>query len=140
ESAGRRISLETLLTSEIILREPGSGTREVFERYLAARGHGAPALQPLMEIGSNNAIKSLLESELGVSVISRLAVERELREGRLISIRLEGPRITREMRFVWSEYSDLGFVEEFIRFCGQHMPGKSRPGSTKSRPGKGPRP
>lgn len=116
-ASGHGVSPAELLASDLILREPGSGTREVFERYLVSRGYKTEALRPLMEIGSNNAIKSLLESELGISVISRLAVARELHDGRLVELPLDGPRITREMQFVWSEYSDLPFVEEFQGFC-----------------------
>ncbi len=119
--SGRRISPAEVLASDLILREPGSGTREVFERYLVSRGYKTESLRPLMEIGSNNAIKSLLESELGVSVISRLAVARELREGKLVALPLDGPPITREMLFVWSDYSDLSFVEEFQTFCLNRM-------------------
>ena len=120
-ASGRQISTGEVLASDLILREPGSGTREVFERYLVSRGYKTEALRPLMEIGSNNAIKSLLESELGVSVISRLAVARELHEGRLVELPLDGPRVTRDMQFVWSDYSDLAFVEEFQGFCRSRM-------------------
>jgi DNA-binding transcriptional LysR family regulator len=116
-SAGRRVTLDAFLSSDIILREPGSGTREVFERYLASQGYDPKALRPLMEIGSNNAIKLLIESDLGVSVLSRLAVENELRRGDLVAIHLAGPGITRELRFAWTEYSDAEFVHDFLTFC-----------------------
>jgi len=116
-AVGRRVGLATLLGSDLILREPGSGTREVFERYLVLQGVDPRSVHPYMEIGSINAIKSLVKSELGVTILSRLSVEAELEEGSLVRIPIDGPPIHRELRFVWNEYSDRTFVEEFSRFC-----------------------
>lgn len=113
----RPVTLRALLAADLILREPGSGTREVFERYLLSRGHHAGELRPVMEIGSNNAIKSLVTAQVGITVISGLAVAEELRTGSLVRIQLAPPRIGRELQFVWTEYSDHDFVEDFRRFC-----------------------
>jgi LysR family transcriptional regulator, transcriptional activator of the cysJI operon len=112
-----RIGLGELLAADLILREPGSGTRAVFEEYLVRSGVDPRALVPFMEIGSLNAIKSLVQSELGVTVVSRRAVSRELAEGSLVRLDLDGEPIMRDFRFVWSEHSDMGFVEEFTGFC-----------------------
>lgn len=120
-AGGDGVSLETLLSYDIILREPGSGTREVFERYLLSLGFDLHNLRPVMEIGSNNAVKSLVRSGLGVSVISQLAVSEELRDGSLVRIPLAHPRILRELTFIWTEYSDVAFVDEFQGFCQRHL-------------------
>jgi len=123
--AKRPISLKTLLGQEIILREPGSGTREVFERYLAAKGYDVELLHPVMEIGSNNAIISLVEANVGIAVISRLAAVEGLETGRLVRLPLAGPRIKRELRFVWNDFSETEFVEEFRGFCLRETEGLS---------------
>jgi DNA-binding transcriptional LysR family regulator len=74
-----------------LLREPGSGTRALNERFLAQRG-----LDPrTLTLGSNGAIKQAAREHLGVSLMSRAAVATELAYGWLGEIRLKdgpGPR------------------------------------------------
>jgi DNA-binding transcriptional LysR family regulator len=71
-----------------LLREPGSGTRALNEQFLAERG-----LTPdTLTLGSNGAIKQAARVGLGISLLSRAAVEAELASGRLGEIRLnDGP-------------------------------------------------
>ena len=64
-----------------------------------------------------NTIKSLVRSGLGVTVISALAVQKELAEGLLERVPLAGRPIRRELRVVWNEHSSREFVEEFRNFC-----------------------
>ncbi|MGI8713920.1 MAG: LysR family transcriptional regulator [Solirubrobacteraceae bacterium] len=72
-----------------LLREPGSGTRALNEQFLAERGL-APTV---LELGSNGAIKQAARAGLGISLLSRAAVEAELEAGRLSEIELsDGPR------------------------------------------------
>jgi len=74
-----------------LLREPGSGTRALNEQFLAERG-----LAPrILELGSNGAIKQAARAGLGVSLLSRAAVEAELASGWLAEIRLRDAPMTR---------------------------------------------
>jgi DNA-binding transcriptional LysR family regulator len=72
-----------------LLREPGSGTRALNERFLAAR-----ELDPsTLTLGSNGAIKQAVRARLGISLLSRAAVQDELDAGGLGEIALaDGPR------------------------------------------------
>jgi LysR family transcriptional regulator, low CO2-responsive transcriptional regulator len=71
-----------------LLREEGSGTRALNEQFLEERGMTAETLT----LGSNGAIKQAVRAGLGVSLVSRAAVEGELASGRLGEIRLsDGP-------------------------------------------------
>ena len=67
-----------------LLREPGSGTRMLNERYLADHGISPRTLA----LGSNGAIKQAARSGLGVSLLSRVTVEAELASGVLGELRL----------------------------------------------------
>jgi len=67
-----------------LLREPGSGTRMLNERYLADHGISPRTLA----LGSNGAIKQAARSGLGVSLLSRVTVEAELASGALGELRL----------------------------------------------------
>jgi len=69
-----------------LLREPGSGTRALVEQFLADRG-----LEPkTLTLGSNGAIKQAARAGLGISLLSRAAVETELESGWLGELRLDG--------------------------------------------------
>lgn len=75
----RPISLEQFLDSELALREPGSGTREVLVDALRNMGHETPAHSTTL--GSTSAIKNWVKEGNGVAIISGLAVEEELASG-----------------------------------------------------------
>jgi molybdate transport repressor ModE-like protein len=71
----------------LLVREPGSSTRGVAERYLAGAGYRAPNR---WELDSNEAIKRSVAAGLGVGFVSKLVVEDEVERGELTSFRIEG--------------------------------------------------
>lgn len=79
----------------LILREEGSGTRQV----LAEAVGGLAA--PLLELSSTTALKAAVASGAGPAVLSELVVSDELAAGRLVKIPVAGVRLTRELRAVW---------------------------------------
>ena len=75
-----------------LMREPGSGTRQLVTEYLAEHD-----LRPqTLTLGSNGAIKEAVRLGLGVSLQSRVAVEHELRAGTLEEIHVRGGLPQRE--------------------------------------------
>ncbi|WP_078964759.1 LysR family transcriptional regulator [Streptomyces aureocirculatus] len=84
-----------LAAAPLILREEGSGTRQVLE---AALGELA---RPLLELSSTTAVKSAAVSGAGPAVLSELAVGEELAARRLVSVPVDGARLRRELRAVW---------------------------------------
>jgi len=72
-----------LKTADWIIREKGSGTREVFEESI--KEYLSP-LVPHLELGHTEAIKKAVEAGLGVGCLSRLAVQRELEHGWLVEL------------------------------------------------------
>ncbi|WP_306319211.1 MULTISPECIES: LysR family transcriptional regulator [unclassified Streptomyces] len=84
-----------LAATPLILREEGSGTRQVLEAALGGLA------RPLIELSSTTAVKSAAVSGAGPSVLSELAVGEELAARRLVAVPLEGVRLARELRAVW---------------------------------------
>lgn len=80
-----------------IMRERGSGTRDVIEAALAERG---VQLEPAMALGSTEAVKNAVASGLGVALVSRLTVELELQVGRLAVLRVQDLEIKRALHLV----------------------------------------
>jgi molybdate transport repressor ModE-like protein len=87
-----------LASTALILREKGSGTRQVLDAALA--GHGGLGT-PLLEFSSTTAVKAAAVSGAGPSVLSELAVREELAAGRLVRVPVEGVRLRRDLRAVW---------------------------------------
>jgi aminoethylphosphonate catabolism LysR family transcriptional regulator len=84
----RSIGLEALADQPLILREPGSNTREVVERRLRAVG---VELGSTVEIASTEAIKRAVEAGTGVSVLAVAAVRRDVEAGHLRALRIRDP-------------------------------------------------
>ena len=75
----REVPLDRLRDQVLLLREPGSGTRSTAEELLDELGISPPTLT----LGSNGAIRESVLVGLGITLISRDAVARELDEGAL---------------------------------------------------------
>ena len=82
-----------------ISRESGSGTREFTDQYFRQAGVAPDDLSVVMELGSPEAIKGLVETGLGVSIMSRASVAKELRLASLVARPLE-PRLIRILSLV----------------------------------------
>jgi LysR family transcriptional regulator, low CO2-responsive transcriptional regulator len=97
-----------------LLREPGSGTRTLNEQFLESRG-----LHPqTLTLGSNGAIKQAARVGLGISLLSRAAVEVELAAGRLGEISLIDGPATRPWFVLRSIVGPVRpTVELFVRFA-----------------------
>jgi DNA-binding transcriptional LysR family regulator len=92
------VDASELAATPLVLREAGSGTREVLETALLASG-----LQPtpFVELGSTTAIKAAVAAGTGPGVLSRLAIEPDVRDGRLVIVPTEGISLERLIRVVW---------------------------------------
>jgi LysR family transcriptional regulator, low CO2-responsive transcriptional regulator len=82
----RAVTLDELAAAVWLLREPGSGTRTTAEELIAELGVSPPTLT----VGSNGAIRECVQAGLGISLLSRNAVARELEAGLLEEWRSPG--------------------------------------------------
>jgi DNA-binding transcriptional LysR family regulator len=87
-----------LLDGPLLLREPGSGTRDSAERILRAAGAEPIAA---MEMASNGALKRAVAGGLGVTVLSTYAVRLELQLGLLRPLQVQGFPVERQWHVTW---------------------------------------
>ncbi|OKH98352.1 LysR family transcriptional regulator [Streptomyces sp. CB02923] len=92
------LTVAELAATPLILRERGSGTRQVLDAALAGNG-GLAA--PLLELASTTAVKAAAVSGAGPSVLSELAVREELAARRLVEVPVLGLGFGRDLRAVW---------------------------------------
>ncbi len=112
-AAGGPLDAGDLAERAWLLREPGSGTRALNEQFLSDQG-----LRPdTRTLGSNGAIKQAVRAGLGISLLSRAAVEAELESGRLSEIRLKQGPATRPWFVIRSAVGPARpSVEVFVPF------------------------
>ena len=102
--SGGKASPDELADEILLVREPGSSTRDVSERYLARLGY-RPAKR--WELDSNEAIKRSVRAGLGIGFVSRMVVEEEVERGELVSFRVEGVEsMTRPVQLLRPEGRD----------------------------------
>jgi DNA-binding transcriptional LysR family regulator len=82
----REASLDDLRGEPLIVREPGSGSRGAFERALEAAGIELAAFRIVAEMGSTGAIKQAVKAGVGLSIVSRRAIEDECAHGLLAGV------------------------------------------------------
>ncbi|MCG5513781.1 selenium metabolism-associated LysR family transcriptional regulator [Ectothiorhodospira shaposhnikovii] len=111
------LSIEEILPFPFICREEGSGTREVIMDYLVAQDVDRNGLAICLELGSPEAIKGAVEAGMGVSILSRSTIDKELALERLVGIPLEPP-LTRQFSFVHQRQKfRLRAMEELLSFA-----------------------
>ncbi|WP_416958762.1 LysR family transcriptional regulator [Streptomyces sp. Agncl-13] len=91
----RPVPAQELASTPLILREKGSGTRQVLDVALGGLA------RPLIELSSTTAVKASAVSGAGPAVLSELAVGEELSTRRLVRIPVEGVTLARDLRAVW---------------------------------------
>lgn len=99
--AKETITLEDALEYPFVLREMGSGTRRVMEEALLSHGCDPRAMTIVMDLGSTGAVKSAVEANLGVSILSKSAVRHEEALGLLQTRTIEGVRFVRSFYAIY---------------------------------------
>lgn len=119
-----------LLEAGWILREPGSGTRQIFERAM----HGLlPRLRLVLELQHTEAIKRAVEAGLGLGCLSRIALEDAFTRGTLVPLAV--PK--RDFRRCFSilihrhKYRSAG-INNWLRLCTVAPQGSTAPGASAS--------
>ncbi len=83
------IPISRLTEFPYICREEGSGTREVMFEALAQEGIDASNMNMVMELGSPEAVKGAVEADMGISILSRATINKELMLGTLVAVDLD---------------------------------------------------
>lgn len=105
----QKLGLTDLLAEPLIIREEGSGTREVLDTILKEKNLAKSDFQKVSEISNLNTIKQLVSRNLRISFFYRSVVQKELEKGGLIELKLEEFPVYHDFTFVWNKNS---FFEE----------------------------
>lgn len=117
-------TLGELVDQPWILRERGSGTRETFDEALR---HLPQGISPRLELEHTEAVKRAVESGLGISCISRLALRDAFRRGSLVAVETPELDLRRSFNFVWhrGKYHTAA-IRQFLDDCRALTSGAQR--------------
>jgi DNA-binding transcriptional LysR family regulator len=118
----KTVSLDDLKAEPLIVRERGSGSRQTFEQALQGIGQDLADFRIVGEIASTQAIKQAVRAGVGVSLISRRAVEDECRARLLVCVRIRNLTVTRAFHLVTHrERSRSPLAQAFLAFVESHL-------------------
>ncbi|ADH91058.1 transcriptional regulator, LysR family [Ancylobacter novellus DSM 506] len=117
---------EQLREGPWVLREPGSGTRAIFEAHLRSLGISPGELDVALEYPSNEAVRAAVEAGSGVTVISRRVVEEALRAGAMTLVGYPMPRRSFLALRHRERYATKA-AQAFIDLLGGGEPARPRP-------------
>ncbi|MBB6622137.1 LysR family transcriptional regulator [Clostridium gasigenes] len=108
------IKADDLSGEKLIMREYGSGSREIIENYLKSKEINYDIF---LELGNTEAIKKTVEANLGIGCVSEKCIEEKLRYGDLNCFRIEGRKIKRELLLITHKDKFISNnMKEFIEF------------------------
>lgn len=97
-----------LLQYPLLIRESGSGTREILEYLLLEHGFTVSDFSQVFIMNSPQLIKKYLLNNLGISFLYDSVVTDELRSGQLVRMQIPDFEITHEFNFIWRKDSIYG--------------------------------
>ena len=120
--AGKSLTLKQLLKTPVALRERGSGTLNALLKALSGH-HIKPAdLNVKIRLGGTEALKNFLLADQCLGFMPRPSITRQLAEGDLVEVPIEGLKITREFYFIRRKGTeDFGLTSNFLNYALQHI-------------------
>jgi DNA-binding transcriptional LysR family regulator len=119
-SRRKYVQLTDLRSQKFISRERGSGTLDSFRQIIAESGQAPEDLLRIaMELGSTEAVKQAVMAGFGISILSRISIRHELEEGTIVSVRIRGLSMQRDIYEVYHSRRPLHPIarafREFLR-------------------------
>ena len=93
-----KITLKDLENENFIMRESGSGTREIIENYLIKQGCN---YNVYMELGNTEAIVKVVETGLGIACVSCKAIEKRINDGLIKEIKIDDIKVNRDLYLIY---------------------------------------
>lgn len=97
--------LEDLLEETWIVREKGSGTRDILEKNLEEQNLSVNDFRKVIEIGNINSIKYLVKNNNGITTLYEAAVKEELKNGTLQKVEVSDLQKKHNFYFIWRKNS-----------------------------------
>ncbi|MDC9582438.1 DNA-binding transcriptional regulator YeiE [Xenorhabdus sp. PR6a] len=109
------LGIEDLIKAPWILREKGSGTREVLDHLLFSQ---MPRFNIAMELGNSEAIKHAVQYGMGISCLSRRVVQEQLKNGTLSELVIPGLSLNRTLYLIYHRQKHMSnALKKLLSYC-----------------------
>ncbi|WP_340619259.1 DNA-binding transcriptional regulator YeiE [Xenorhabdus siamensis] len=113
--ANVNLTVEDLIKAPWILREKGSGTREVLDHLLFSQ---MPRFNIAMELGNSEAIKHAVQYGMGISCLSRRVIREQLQNGTLIELMIPGLQLYRTLYLIYHRQKHMSnALQKLLSYC-----------------------
>lgn len=127
---GGKVKAAELKEYPFVTREEGSGTREVIIQYLIDENVNPAEMNYSLELGSPEALKGAVEAGMGISILSRSTIEKELKLNTLAELQLDPP-LSRPFSFVRQRQKfRVRIMEELLEFAHAYCDRKKQSDTT----------
>lgn len=112
-------TINDLLYERLLVREKGSGTRNILEQSLIARGLHISDFIHYTQVENMHTIIDLLKKDCGISFLYKIAVENELQSGRLREISLDDFKMQHDFNIIWEKHSI--YTDKYLSICEEFI-------------------
>lgn len=114
---GTKVKAAEIIEYPFVSREEGSGTRDVIMQYLINEGVNPAEMNYCLELGSPEALKGAVEAGMGITIISRSIIGKELKLKTLAELEMDPP-LSRPFSFVRQRQKfRVTVMEELLEFA-----------------------
>lgn len=116
-SKQKTLSIYDVVKEPFVIREEGSSTKIIIEKFLSENGLSISDLHIALILGSTDSIKEAVEKGMGLSIVSKWAIRKEVSCGSLKILKLKEGEIKRDFYVLLPKNSILApAVEEFLHY------------------------
>lgn len=112
-------SISDLICERLLVREKGSGTRNILEQSLIAHGLHVSDFTHYTEVENMHTIIGLLKEDCGISFLYKIAVEPELQSGTLREIHLDDFKMQHNFDVIWEKHSI--YTDKYLSICEEFI-------------------
>ncbi len=112
-------TISDLVCERLLVREEGSGTRNILEQSLIAHGLHISDFIHYTEVENMHTIIGLLKKDCGISFLYKIAVEKELKSGILKEIALDDFKMQHDFDIIWEKHSI--YTDKYLSICEEFI-------------------
>lgn len=110
------VTLKELSKEKLILRSKNSGTRDLLDSSLSAKGISPTLFDIAVESQSLGIIKDLVEKNLGVSILARSTCEGDAERGKIVLLPIDGLPMKREVNLIYpKDFQHPDVLKELVK-------------------------
>lgn len=108
----QEVDMDFILKQDFLIRSRGSATLSIFEEAMGKGNHTMEELRIKAVIEDNEIIKKMVLKGMGVSVMSRLSIDKEVKENLIIPLKIKNMELTRGIYYIYYKNRYFSSIEE----------------------------